>query len=49
MGGGGDSRRWRWGWVGLVVDAIVDTGVDAGRESCIAAIDPVGAREHHGC
>ena len=32
MGGGGDSRRWRLGWVGLVVDAIVDAGVDAGHE-----------------
>ena len=29
--------------------AVVDAGVDAGRESCIVAIDPVGAREHCGC
>ena len=28
--------------------AVVDAGVDAGRESCIVAVDPVGAREHRG-
>ena len=30
----------------MPVVAVVDAGVDVGRESCVA-INPVGAREHH--